>query len=231
MRNSNFFFSALANGKRIATRLDSLDHGRVPTKQFSPILPSPNQQSAPVLILRARGPQDVNLIVNPEVTFFVSKFARHSNFAFEDLEIQQNAGSSDWGQEVTFQLTRSGDLVSQCMLAFDIQKVTARSTEESKLHFSTGGAVADATVQSKTSPYWEKVGTEWVYKKKMFVDDLARAVIDRVSLTIGGYEVSPRVFGPEYVCKLRGTFRPTFQGSRFFCPFAGFPLPKEVLNL
>lgn len=71
------------------------------------------------------------------------------------------------------------------MLALDVQKVTARSGEESKLEFTSGAAISDATTQSKTAPYWEKVGTEWVYKKKMFVDDLGRAMIDRVSLSIG----------------------------------------------
>lgn len=149
--------------------------------------------SAPVLILRARGAQDVSLIVNPEVTFFKTSYAKHSNFAFEDLDIQQNAGSSDWGNEVTFQLTRSGDLVSQVMLAFDIDRVTARPGEETKIEITTANPLTDATVQAKLSPYWEKIGTgptaEYVYKNKLFVDDLARAMIDRVVLSIGGYDI------------------------------------------
>lgn len=73
------------------------------------------------------------------------------------------------------------------MLAFDIQKVAARIGEESKLEFIGGAALTDNTTQSKTSPYWEKVGNEFVYKKKMFVDDLGRAMIDRVSLSIGEF--------------------------------------------
>lgn len=134
-------------------------------------------------------------IVNPEVTFFKTAWAKHSNFSFEDLEIQQNAGSSDWGQEVTFQLTRSGDLVSQVMLAFDVQAVTARPGEESKINYADDAQlpIADPSIQSRTSPYWKNIGTSqspvYAYKKKMFVDDLARAVIDRVTLSIGGYDI------------------------------------------
>ena len=79
--------------------------------------------SAPVMIIRAKGPQDLDLVVNPEVTFFKAVYPRHSNFAFEDVQLTHRSGSPSWGNKVTFTLSRSGDLVSHMMLYFRISHV------------------------------------------------------------------------------------------------------------
>lgn len=76
------------------------------------------------------------------------------------------------------------------MLAFQIDQVVARADQLANIFFSDNGALANAAIQSKTSPYWSlNSAGQYVYNKKMFVDDLARAMIDRVVLTIGGYDI------------------------------------------
>lgn len=94
-----------------------------------------------------------------------------------------------FNQTQTFQLTRSGDLVSQVMLAFDVERVraVADTANLNKIRY-TGGPAPTAT-QSRIHPHFELVDGEYVYKKKLFVDDLGRAMIDRVTLSIGGYDI------------------------------------------
>lgn len=65
------------------------------------------------------------------------------------------------------------------MLAFDVERVRAINTAQ----------VSTGTDADENHPLWEKSGDEYFYKNKLFVDDLGRAMIDRVVLSIGGYEI------------------------------------------
>lgn len=129
--------------------------------------------SAPVMQLRAKGPQDFSLVVDPEVTFWKAVYPRHTNFAMSDLEISQSAGQNTWGQTVTFTLPRSGDLVSQLMLYFTVDRV----------NIVDGGSLAAGAA----SPF--AADGAYGFTEAMFVEDLGRAIIDKVTLTIGGYEI------------------------------------------
>lgn len=137
------------------------------------------------MVLRAKGPQDLSLTLNPEITFFKAVYPRHSNFAWEDVEIQQTAGTNSWGSEVSFTLTRSGDLITALMLQHAITPVAIAAIGDN------GAAAID---QARFLGYVTSFdGSLNLSGQKLacktFVDDVGRALIDEVSLSIGGFPI------------------------------------------
>lgn len=127
--------------------------------------------SAPILTLRSKGIQDQALIVNPDVSFFQARYPRHTNFTFSDMFIQQTSGQNTYNQEMSFQLTRSGDLVSQMILQIQVGQVNVECP--------------DPTAEQQQLLTTDKK----LFDRKVFCDDLGRALIERVELQIGGYTV------------------------------------------
>ena len=68
-----------------------------------------------LLQLVAYGAQDVYLTGNPQITFFKVAYRRHTNFAIEAIEQTFN-GSANFGNRVTCQITRNGDLINRVYL-------------------------------------------------------------------------------------------------------------------
>jgi hypothetical protein len=61
--------------------------------------------------LVAYGAQDVYLSGNPQITFFKVVYRRHTNFAVEPIEQTWN-GSATFGRQVTCNINRNGDLIT-----------------------------------------------------------------------------------------------------------------------
>eukprot|EP00899_Mesostigma_viride_P023263 jgi/Mesvir1/4120/Mv13652-RA.1 len=76
-----------------------------------------------IMQLHAKGSQDIATIVNPEITFWKTVYPRHTNFAWDDAIITQSTGTSDYGQLVEFKLPRSGDLVTNCTLLVEMDRL------------------------------------------------------------------------------------------------------------
>eukprot|EP00899_Mesostigma_viride_P025793 jgi/Mesvir1/6399/Mv06731-RA.1 len=128
-----------------------------------------------VMVLKAKGPQDVATIVQPEVTFWRSVFSRHTNFTWEDTDVAQATGSADYGQTVEFKLPRSGDLVTKCFLALQVDPLTL-------------GTITKKTVNpDKESVTSTTADTAFPFSP--YIWDFGRALIDYVELTIGGYQI------------------------------------------
>lgn len=72
--------------------------------------------------LAAVGAQNIYLIGNPQVTFFVEVYKRHTNFSIECVE-QLFTGNCDFGNVVYCQLDRIGDLISNIFLYFKLPKI------------------------------------------------------------------------------------------------------------
>ena len=70
---------------------------------------------AGLLELVAHGIQDVYLIGNPQITFFVGVYRRYTNFSIQNIP-QYFTGNATFGQKVYCQLDRIGDLVNQMFL-------------------------------------------------------------------------------------------------------------------
>ena len=72
-----------------------------------------------LLQLVAYGAQDVYLTGNPQITFFKVVYRRHTNFALEAIQQTFN-GNPAYGQRVTCQISRNGDLIHRVYLAVDL---------------------------------------------------------------------------------------------------------------
>ena len=75
-----------------------------------------------LLQLVAYGAQDVYLTGNPQITFFKVVYRRHTNFSIESIR-QSFSGNFDFGNRVTSQISRNGDLVSKMILEVDLPKL------------------------------------------------------------------------------------------------------------
>jgi hypothetical protein len=76
-----------------------------------------------LLQLVAYGAQDVYLTGNPQITFFKVAYRRHTNFALEAIEQTFN-GSPSYGNRVTCQISRNGDLINRMYLQVKVNGST-----------------------------------------------------------------------------------------------------------
>jgi hypothetical protein len=72
-----------------------------------------------LLQLVAYGAQDVYLTGNPQITFFMVVYRRHTNFAIEAIEQTFN-GTAYFGNTVTATVSRNGDLINRAYLQVDV---------------------------------------------------------------------------------------------------------------
>jgi hypothetical protein len=77
-----------------------------------------------LLQLVAYGAQDVYLTGNPQITFFKVVYRRHTNFAIEAIQQTFN-GNPGYGNRVTCQISRNGDLIHRMYLTVDMSEEPA----------------------------------------------------------------------------------------------------------
>jgi hypothetical protein len=75
--------------------------------------------------LVAIGAQDVVLTGEPEITFFSALYRPYVNFAIESIA-QTFSGTPDFGNRVTFDLSRSGDLITNVLLEVVLPQVSVQ---------------------------------------------------------------------------------------------------------
>ena len=79
-----------------------------------------------LLQLVAYGAQDVYLTGNPQITFFKVVYRRHTNFSIESIQQSIN-GKFDWGNRVTCQLSRNGDLIHKIYMEIELEALFDKS--------------------------------------------------------------------------------------------------------
>jgi hypothetical protein len=77
-----------------------------------------------LLQLVAYGAQDVYLTGNPQITFFKVVYRRHTNFAIEAIAQTFN-GTPAYGNRVTCQISRNGDLIHRMYLSLLINDTSS----------------------------------------------------------------------------------------------------------
>jgi len=77
-----------------------------------------------LLQLVAYGAQDVYLTGNPQITFFKVVYRRHTNFAIEAIAQTFN-GTPAYGNRVTCQISRNGDLIHRMYLSLFVPTATS----------------------------------------------------------------------------------------------------------
>jgi len=80
-----------------------------------------------LLQLVAYGAQDIYLTGNPQITFFKVVYRRHTNFALESIE-NVFSGVARFGNRVTCQLSRNGDLINRVYLVATLPTLKANYT-------------------------------------------------------------------------------------------------------
>jgi hypothetical protein len=116
--------------------------------------------------LAAKGVQDKNLTLSPEITFFKGVWKHHTNFACESITQTFSAGQMKLGNTVTAQLPRKGDLVHDIWLEIDMSRI--------------------GNYQGCSFNGWkedEQIGGWGV----SYVPEVARAMIEKVEIMIGGH--------------------------------------------
>ena len=78
-----------------------------------------------LLQLVAYGAQDVYLTGNPQITFFKVVYRRHTNFAIEAIGQTFN-GTPGYGNRVTCQISRNGDLVHRMYLSLQMPDASTK---------------------------------------------------------------------------------------------------------
>ena len=73
-----------------------------------------------IIQLVAYGAQDIYLTGNPQITFFKAVYKRHTNFAIEKYN-QYGVGTINWGNKLTYNIDRKGDLLGKCHLDFYLE--------------------------------------------------------------------------------------------------------------
>ena len=81
-----------------------------------------------LLQLVAYGAQDVYLTGNPQITFFKVVYRRHTNFSIESIQQSIN-GKFNWGNRVTCQISRNGDLVHKMYVEVELEALDALDSE------------------------------------------------------------------------------------------------------
>jgi hypothetical protein len=77
--------------------------------------------------LVAYGAQDVYLTGNPQITFFKVVYRRYTNFAVESIEQTIN-GSVAFGNKVSTQISRNGDLITDVIVEITLKKSAGGSS-------------------------------------------------------------------------------------------------------
>ena len=76
-----------------------------------------------LLQLAAYGAQDIYLTGNPQITYFVGVYRRHTNFAIQSVP-QYFTGNADFGQKVYCLVDRIGDLINQMFLRVQLPDIS-----------------------------------------------------------------------------------------------------------
>ena len=116
-----------------------------------------------LLQLVAYGAQDVYLTGNPQITFFKVVYRRHTNFAIEAIQQTFN-GNAGYGNTVTCQISRNGDLINRMYLQVDVpKKKSAQSGTTSTYQNYLGLRLIKSVVIEIGGQQIDKHYSDWLY--------------------------------------------------------------------
>ena len=114
-----------------------------------------------LLQLVAYGAQDVYLTGNPQITFFKVVYRRHTNFAMEAIQQTFN-GNVGYGNTVTCQISRNGDLINRMYLQVSVPKKTTANTADSYVNY-LGLRLIKSVVIEIGGQQIDKHYSDWLY--------------------------------------------------------------------
>jgi hypothetical protein len=114
-----------------------------------------------LLQLVAYGAQDVYLTGNPQITFFKVVYRRHTNFAMEAIQQTFN-GNVGYGNTVTCQISRNGDLINRMYLQVSVPKKLGTTAGDSYVNF-LGLRLIKSVVIEIGGQQIDKHYSDWLY--------------------------------------------------------------------
>ena len=115
-----------------------------------------------LLQLVAYGAQDVYLTGNPQITFFKVVYRRHTNFAIEAIQQTFN-GNAGYGNTVTCQISRNGDLINRMYLQVDVPKRKSTAATTSTYQNYLGLRLIKSVVIEIGGQQIDKHYSDWLY--------------------------------------------------------------------
>ncbi len=109
--------------------------------------------------LVAYGVQDIYLTAHPQITFFKVLYRRHTNFSIESLAQNFNS-TANFGETVSCTISRAGDLIGKILLYIELPAIPKFINKQT--------------------------GEEDFHKKIAWVNNLGYALIQEISIEIGG---------------------------------------------
>ena len=115
-----------------------------------------------LLQLVAYGAQDVYLTGNPQITFFKVVYRRHTNFAVEAIQQTFN-GNPGYGNTVTCQISRNGDLINRVYLQATLGDRAAGAVSADKYVNYVGLRLLKNVVLEIGGQQIDKHYSDWMY--------------------------------------------------------------------
>ena len=117
-----------------------------------------------LLQLVAYGAQDVYLTGNPQITFFKVVYRRHTNFAIESIRQVFN-GQAEYGNTITCQISRNGDLINRSYVELDIKGLSfdINSSNKTKYVDYLGLKILKSVVCEIGGQQVDKHYSDWMY--------------------------------------------------------------------
>jgi len=99
-----------------------------------------------LLQLAAYGPQDVFLTGNPQITFFIAVYKRHTNFSIESIQLEFQ-GVANFGTKVFCDIDPQADLVHQIFLNLRLPNLNVFPEQNPDYTVSWVNAIGHAIIQ------------------------------------------------------------------------------------
>jgi hypothetical protein len=134
-----------------------------------------------LLQLLVKGPQDIFLTDDPEISFFKTVFKKHSSFAIETRE--QFFNTVNFGMKSVCPITKDGDLVSNISVRISLPSLNS--------HFSiknTNICIKDVDIECFCDKCTKKV-SDAVFG---WANSIGHLLIEYVELEIGGFIIDKR---------------------------------------
>ena len=178
-----------------------------------------------LLQLVAYGAQDVYLTGNPQITFFKVVYRRHTNFAIEAIQQTFN-GNAGYGNTVTCQISRNGDLINRMYLQVDVPKRKSGATTEGSTYQNyLGLRLIKSVVIEIGGQQIDKHYSDWLY------------IWNELSLPIGKRYAYDTMVGADKDILNGGTVNNNVTDTTLYIPFefwfcrnVGLALPLIALQ-
>jgi len=178
-----------------------------------------------LLQLVAYGAQDVYLTGNPQITFFKVVYRRHTNFAIEAIQQTFN-GNAGYGNTVTCQISRNGDLINRMYLQVDVPKRKSGATTEGSTYQNyLGLRLIKSVVIEIGGQQIDKHYSDWLY------------IWNELSLPIGKRYAYDTMVGADKDILNGGTVNNDVTATTLYIPFefwfcrnVGLALPLIALQ-